>query len=133
MRPQMKSAGRGQPYFHPTMVVRKKCFDEVGIFNTTYNIGMDFDFIIRLEKKGLRGKYIDGEAVVKMEGTGKSAAEEKEAIDECYRSIEENDYLTVKNRGGFFIRKAFYNGRRMLVALGLKNLLGLLKRKKHPG
>ena len=131
MRPQMKSVGRGQPFFHPTMIVRKKCFDEIGGFNTTYKIGMDFDFIVRMIKKGYRGNYVDGKAVVRMEGTGKSASQEKEAIEECYRSLKENIFLTLTNRTGYFIRKSFYAGRKLMEALGLKNFLGKLKREKH--
>lgn len=133
MRPQMKSVGRGQPYFHPTMIVRKKCFDEAGNFNSSYEIGMDFDFIVRMEKKGFKGRFVDGKAVVKMEGTGKSAAREDEAIKECFRSLQENDYLTLRNRTGYAVRKFFYFGRNLMVKLGMKNLLGSLKKKKHAG
>lgn len=131
MRPQMKSPGRGQPYFHPTMVVRKTCFDEVGKFNTEYKISMDFDFIVRLERKGLKGHFLQGEAVVKMDGTGKSATGEKEAIKECYRALKENDLLTARNQAGFFIRKLLFSLRRLMILLGLKKLLGLFKRMKH--
>lgn len=133
MRPQMKSPGRGQPYFHPTMIVRKKCFDEVGSFNTSYKIGMDFDFIIRLEKKGFKGYFLEGEPAVKMDGTGRSATGEKEAIKECYRSLKENDLLTAKNRRGFLVRKILFSSRQLMISLGLKNLLGVFKRLKHHG
>ena len=34
MKPQMKSLGRGMPFLHPTMVVRKQLFDQIGYFNT---------------------------------------------------------------------------------------------------
>lgn len=133
MRPQMKSVGRGQPYFHPTMIVRKSCLDEVGNFNTSYKIAMDFDFIVRLKKNSLRGKYVNGEAAVRMEGTGKSALQEKDAIKECYRSLKENNSLTFENRFGYLTRKLFWYGRNFLVSFKLKNILGQLKRKKHSG
>jgi GT2 family glycosyltransferase len=131
MCPQMKSVGRGQPYFHPTMIVRKKCFDEVGYFDTSYKISMDFDFVVRLEKHLQKGKYIDGKAVVKMEGTGKSAKQEKESIKECYRSLKENDSLTLKNQLGFLERKILFFGRNLFVMIGMKDILGQLKRQKH--
>jgi len=133
MRPQMKSVGRGQPFFHPTMITSKKCFDELGGFNTNYKIGMDFDFIVRMMKKGYKGDYVDGEAVVRMEGTGKSSAQENEAIKECYKSLKENDYLTLTNQTGYIIRQFFYSARKIVEKIGLKNLLGILKRKKHSG
>jgi glycosyltransferase len=131
MRPQMKSVGRGQPYFHPTMIVRRKCFDEIGKFNEKYKISMDFDFIVRMMKKGYKCNYVDGEAVVRMEGTGKSSAQESEAIKECYKSLKENDYLTLTNQTGYIIRQFFYFGRKIMEDSGLKNLLRVLKRKKH--
>ena len=131
MRPQMRSVGRGQPYFHPTMVMRKNIFDQVGYFNTSYKMGMDFDLIVRMTKKGLKGKYLDVKPVVKMEGTGISAVREKDAIKECYRSLKENNYLTCRNRFGFLKRKLFYSGRMVLLFLGMKNILGSLKRIKH--
>ncbi len=131
MRPQMKSVGRGQPYFHPTMIVRKSCFDQIGNFNTSFDIAMDFDFLVRVEKNSLKGKYIDSKAVVKMAGFGTSSQNEKKAIEECYRSLKENDYLTRHNRFGYFVRKAFFSGRKLLEFIGAKDSLSKLKRKKH--
>ncbi len=131
MRPQMKSPGRGQPYFHPTMIVRKSCFEKVGQFNTSYKIAMDFDFIARMEKNSLIGKYIDEKAVVKMAGFGKSSEKEKEAIEECYRSLKENDLLTIANRFAYFIRKMLFISRKLMELVGAKDSLSKLKRKKH--
>lgn len=131
MRPQMKSLGRGQPYFHPTMVVRKSCFDKIGDFNTSYEIAMDFDFIVRMKKYSLKGKYIDGRTVVKMAGFGKSSEKEKEAIKECYKSLKENDLLSINNCFGYLIRKILFASRKLMELVGAKDSLSKLKRKKH--
>ncbi len=131
MRPQMKSLGRGQPFFHPTMIFRKSCFEKIGHFNTSYKIAMDFDFIARMKKNSNMGKYIDDKAVVKMAGFGKSSEKEKEAIEECYRSLKENNLLTITNRFGYFIRKLLFNSRKLLEFIGAKNFLSMLKKQKH--
>ena len=131
MRPQMKSLGRGQPYFHPTMIVRKSCFEKIENFNTSYKISMDFDFIARMKKNSFMGKYIDDQAVVKMAGFGKSSEKEKEAIEECYRSLKENNLLSITNRFGYFIRKLLFNSRKLLEFIGAKNFLSKLKKQKH--
>src|ERR1035437_129963 len=57
IRPRMKNLGRGMPYLHPTMIVRKEVFEQLDGFNMKYEIGMDFDFIVRMEKKGYKGFY----------------------------------------------------------------------------
>ena len=64
MKPPFCNLGRGLPYLHPTMIVRKSVFDEIGLFNTDYKIAMDFDFVVRLVKKGYKGFYKEGKAVM---------------------------------------------------------------------
>ena len=90
MKPMIKNPGRGMPYFHPTMIVRKEVFKTVGGFDIGYEIGMDFDFILRTEKNGFKGVYLNIPPVVKMEGSGKSQSKEWKAIKECYRSLKNN-------------------------------------------
>ena len=51
MKPKVKNIGRGIKYLHPSMIVRNKIFDEIGGFNSGYKIAMDYDFILRMEKK----------------------------------------------------------------------------------
>lgn len=131
MRPQMKNLGRGLPYLHPTMIVRKSVFNEIGNFDSSFNIGMDFDFVVRLAKNHYKGSYMDGKAVVKMDGAGKSAIDEFEAIKECYRSLKRNDYLNLTNSLGFIIRVKFYFFRKIIVALGGRKILRVLKKMKH--
>jgi len=131
MRPQMKSLGRGMPYLHPTMVVRKKVFEKTGLFNTNIFIAMDFDWVVRLEKNSFRGFYLNENAVVKMDGIGKSVIEESKAIKECYSILKANNYLTLQNSIGFATRYALYLGRKFLIKIGLKKQLNSMKKIKH--
>jgi glycosyltransferase len=132
MKPSFCNPGRGLPYLHPTMIVRKSVFDEIGMFNTDYKIAMDFDFVVRLTKKGYKGFYKEGNAVVKMEGTGKSANEEWAAIKECYASLKQNDFLTIKNFVGLSERVTLFLLRKLLVNIGAGSFLKSLKKLKYP-
>jgi hypothetical protein len=132
MKPPFCNLGRGLPYLHPTMIIRKSVFDEIGLFNTDYKIAIDFDFIVRLVKMEYEGFYREGKAVVKMEGSGKSTKEEQAAIKECYVSLRKNQYITIKNFMGLSQRVILYFLRKLLIKVGAGNLLKGLKKKKYP-
>ena len=91
MKPRMKNPGRGMPFLHPTMIIKRKIFDEIGGFNKDYKIAMDFEFILRMLKKGYTGMYIDSDPVVEMDGKGKSSFNEFEAIVECRKALKQNN------------------------------------------
>lgn len=131
VKPPFCNPGRGLPYLHPTMIVRKSVFDQTGLFNKDYKIAMDFDFVVRLEKLKFKGFYIHDKAVVKMEGTGRSVEHEFEAIKECYKSLKQNKFLNLKNSFGLIVRITLYFMRRLLVTFGLDSVLRGLKMKKH--
>jgi len=131
MKPRMKNLGRGMPFLHPTMVVRKKVFEEIGGFKLKYEIGMDFDFVVRMEKKHLKGFYYDKQPVVMMEGSGKSHSKEYKSIMECFYSLRENHSITLSNIIGLKIRFILYFLRQLILLSGGKHLLKSLKRNKY--
>jgi glycosyltransferase involved in cell wall biosynthesis len=47
------------PVHTPTIVVKKKCFEKVGIFDESFLIGEDTDLWLRFEEEGLKGGYLD--------------------------------------------------------------------------
>jgi glycosyltransferase involved in cell wall biosynthesis len=131
MRPPLCNLGRGLQYLHPTMIVRKSVFDRIGLFSKNYKIAMDFDFIVRLEQKGYKGFYVNHNAVVKMEGTGKSVEQEFDAIKECYKSLKKNNFLNLKNSFGMMVRIALFFLRKLMTVIGMGGLLRNLKKEKH--
>jgi glycosyltransferase len=131
VKPQMKSLGRGMPYLHPTMIVRKKLFDQIGYFNTKLKIAMDFDWVARLEKNNISGNYCGGSYVIKMDGEGKSVIEEAAAISECYSILKSNGLLNPRNYLGFKVRQILYFFRVLIIKIGLKNFLSSLKKIKY--
>jgi glycosyltransferase involved in cell wall biosynthesis len=131
MKPPFCNLGRGLPYLHPTMIVRKSVFEQVGLFNKNYKIAMDFDFIVRLEQKGYKGFYLKDTTAVKMEGIGRSVEREFDAIKECYKSLKQNDFLNLENYFGMMVRVVMFFLRKFMVLIGLGGLLRNLKKKKH--
>ena len=131
MRPALCNLGRGLPYLHPTMIVRKSVFNIVGEFNKNYKIAMDFDFIARLVKSGYKGFYVNEKAVVRMEGTGRSVEKEFDAIKECFVSLKNNNLLNITNLNGYIARIILFSLRKAMVVMGLERLLVDLKKRKH--
>lgn len=131
MRPPLKNVGRGMPYLHPTMIVRRDVFNKIGGFRKEIKIAMDYDWVIRLAKEGFKGYYLDQDAPVRMDGSGKSVAREREAIKECYKILKENNYLNYKNFMGYIIRYFLYLFRSLMNAIKLDSLLLTLKKMKH--
>ena len=123
--------GRGMPYHHQSMIVRKDIFDQTGIFNLRYKISMDFDWVCRLHIQGLRGYYWNREPVVKMDGGGISALKEHLVIWESLRALKENNLLSIKNMYGISVRTLFFFARKTLESIGMSELLGSLKKRKH--
>lgn len=131
IRPTCKNIGRGMPYLHPTMVVRKSLFDKAGMFDKSFRIAMDYDWVVRIERHGAKGYYFNEEPVVKMDGRGKSAEQEYSAIKECIKSLKNNNYLNIKTVPGLITRVVFYFLRRFMILIGVGSLLGKLKRIKY--
>ena len=123
--------GRGMPYHHQSMIVRKNVFDKTGLFNLQYKISMDFDWVCRLHKHRLKGFYWNKEPVVKMDGGGISALKEHLVIWESLRALKDNDLLSAKNLYGISVRTIFFLARRSMEILGMSEILGKLKKEKH--
>ncbi len=131
MKPTFSNLGRGLPYLHPTMIVRKSLFETIGLFDSSIKIAMDFDWIARLEKMMIKGYYYAGEPVVKMEGSGKSIVDEKDAIKECFYSLKKNKLFTARNLMGFIQRYILFALRKFMTKVGMGSLLLELKEKKY--
>jgi glycosyltransferase involved in cell wall biosynthesis len=42
---------------HPTLICRREMFDRIGLFDTSYRVAMDFDWLSRLHRAGFYGVY----------------------------------------------------------------------------
>lgn len=131
MRPRLCSLGRGMPYYHQTMVVRKEVFDQIGPFKLSFKIAMDYEFVCRMEKMRCRGHYYNVHPVVRMDGMGISATKEEESIKECYIALRQNGLLNLKNICGLFVRLMFYKARVFMVWCNCHDILKKLKKLKN--
>ena len=110
--------GEGMPFPHPTMVVRREIFEQIGGFSKDFKIAMDFDFVVKLLSAGYRGVYYP-HATVKMDGSGISTARELQGIMECKTSLEAHGQFSGVNRKGFKKRLLIYR-----IRNGIKSVLG---------
>jgi len=123
--------GRGMPFNHLTMVIRKNVFDKIGLFKLNYKITMDFEWVCRLNKNNYKGHYIGSRPVVRMDGGGISSTTEQLVMWESLRALRENNLLSMRNLTGIVERIMLYLGRISLEYVGMTKTLGWLKRKKH--
>ena len=123
--------GRGMPYNHLTMVIRKNVFDKIGLFKLHYKITMDFEWVCRLQKNCYKGHYVGSRPVVRMDGGGISSTTEQLVMWESLKALKENHLLSLKNLAGIIERTILYLGRISMEYVGMNQTLGWLKRKKH--
>jgi GT2 family glycosyltransferase len=81
----------GMPYWHQSMIVRRSVWEQIGEFDLSYCLGMDFEWVCRMERAGLKGFYYDFSPVVIMDGGGVSVTREWKSIVECVRALKKND------------------------------------------
>jgi len=79
---------------HPTFFAKKSIFDKYGGFDLSYDIGADYELMLRfLKKHGIKSCYIPS-VLVKMRNGGKSNRNLWQVIKaniECYRAWKKND------------------------------------------
>ena len=131
--------GRGMPYRHQSMVVRKEVYGRVGFFNLNY-ICSDFDWVCRWESglKKSHGKayYSQGDPVIIMDGGGISSTQERRIILEAIQIIKQrNRYVgfleQMESDVALFTRLVFFYCRFLLKTMGFINILIKLKRIKY--
>jgi GT2 family glycosyltransferase len=96
--------GKGMPFPHPSVVVRKSVFDKIGQFKTAYRIAMDYDWAIRLVKAGYQGRKIEATPIL-MDQTGVSVRNESLSIQESLNALRENGLYKGKEKMYFQLRK----------------------------
>lgn len=131
--------GRGMPYRHQSMVVRKKVYDRVGFFNLDY-ICSDFDWVCRwelgLNKSHGHAYYSQGDPVIIMDGGGISSTQERKIILEAIKIIRQrNKHVSFLEKiisySALFRRLVLFSSRVFLKRSGFVNILVIIKRIKY--
>lgn len=45
---------------HPTVLAKRKAYEQIGLFDTRYRCAMDYEWFLRLHRQGGRGQYVNG-------------------------------------------------------------------------
>jgi len=97
---------------HPTLIIKKEIYNEIGIFNTQFKIAGDYEFCVRLFKHGgFKIKYLDI-YLVKMYTGGVS--------NKNFRSIMKKikeDIRVIKKFSNFYIFIIFFKNIRKAIQL----------------
>lgn len=81
---------------HPTLYLRKRVYDEQGLYKTNYRISADYDFILRVFSKSQYKKAYIPEVLINMELGGVSNRD----MRSMYRKTKE-DIRVLKENGQF--------------------------------
>jgi GT2 family glycosyltransferase len=122
----IEDLGKGLPFPHPSLIVRRSVFDQIGGFSKDFKIAMDFDFVVRMLKAGYRGKYYP-HSTVRMDGLGISSSREISGIGECRKSLIQNGLFHSKIKRDYFERIAKYQIRFLVEKILGKQALRALK------
>ena len=47
------------PFLHPTLFIKRKIFNEIGLYNTIYRLSADHDFCLKLVENNIKGKKLE--------------------------------------------------------------------------
>ncbi len=50
---------RHMPFLHPTMFIKKEVYKKIGLYDTSYKLSADYDFILRLIEGNVMGKRLN--------------------------------------------------------------------------
>lgn len=101
---------------HPTLFVRRKVYDEIGLFSLDYRIAMDYEFAIRLTKY-TRPHFLNYK-IACMRDMGTSGKQYTRSFREVVRALMEHGYYMAALLT--LLRNA---AKQVLIFLGLKKVL----------
>lgn len=92
---------------HPTFYVRRRLYDQLGMFDTSYRIAADYECMLRMLTNGIRVKYLP-QVLVKMRlggASNRSLTNILRKSREDYRALRENRIGTLRALLGKNLRK----------------------------
>ena len=122
--------GQGMPFPHPSLIVRKKVFSQIGGFNTEYSVAMDFEWVLRLIKADYRGYYLNA-SPIRMDSSGVSVTQEAKALEECKKALRIHGQYQGKDFLHFQMRKFKFQLRFLIKKILGEQALHGLKRLKY--
>ena len=93
---------------HPTFYCRKKIYDKLGWYKSSYKIAGDFELMLRfIEKHGINSKFIDKNLVIMLTGgiSNRDINSKLNILKEEFKAFKENKIKF--NRVNYLINKIF--------------------------
>lgn len=122
-KPLMCSLKYAMPINHPTFFLRKKVYDEIGVFKLDYRYAMDFELLCRMysdaETCKYKGFYLQGDPIVSMYAGGVSWTHELKSIDELEKALKAYGFWDAEARKNQSRRRMRIKLKNFLVSLGL--------------
>jgi len=79
------------PFNHPTCFVRRVAYERVGVFDPTYRIAGDYDWMLRFRHSGLKDSYVD-DVLTYFRTTGVTSQSFGFPVSELWKVLRENGY-----------------------------------------
>lgn len=130
IKPNIKRLKRRMSVFHPTMFVKRSCYQKVGVYNENYKYAMDSDWCLRALKSN--AKFCEVPAVLtnmRLEGT--SDTNFMDSLREYRDSVIRNDVAGVITAYFYYGFYAFF---KWLMKYGMfSRIKSLRNRRYHSG
>lgn len=134
-RPLLCDIRYAMPFNHPSFFVRKRLYQEVGVFKLDYRLAMDFEWVCRLydreAKLKYKGIYLNEVGpLVRMHAGGASDINELRSIDEVERALREHDFWNTSAWWNQFLRRMRIRLKKVFHSLGLQFVIKIWRKLK---
>ncbi len=133
-KPLLCPVTTAMPYNHPTMFLRKEIYEKFGLFDLSYRYSMDFEFIVRLEKKfpeiKTKVKYFSDFPIAKMYSGGASWENELQSIEETKKALKKYDFWNSSAKRNYLLRIFRTRLKKYLSVLNLNFVVKIWRKRK---
>lgn len=96
---KLQKPWRVMPFPHPGLIVNRQLFNKYGLFDQTFKIGMDLDWVTRATRNMSLEEITTSETcIVEMDGTGISSQNKFQSLREIARVMRKNNLSPVHGK-----------------------------------
>lgn len=92
---------------HQGHVISRKLFQKYGVYDSSFKIGMDYDFVLRIFQQGIKSKSMDL-VISGMRRTGVSSRKDWSGLKERYDEERLVHYKNCESKSMFMIYKIYW-------------------------
>lgn len=122
------------PFNHPTMFLRKRVYNQVGVFDLSYRYAMDFELVCRMysdpQTCKFKGVYLGGDPLVKMHAGGVSWSHELKSIDDVERALKTYGFFNHEAEKNLKMRRLRIKVKNHLSKIGLDSVIKIWRKWK---